>query len=293
MERPDGAERRNAGDNLGDVDLVSYTDSGVARRTMAEHPLAPHAPTGGTPVSERGSDRRRGDIRPLLVDVTRSEGSPRRGASIGRDTSEEPQPPDAELIAAIASGDVGSLEQLYDRYSALVFSVGLRVLNDRQLAEDVAQEVFLRVWRRPLAYDPDRGRFISWLMSVTRNRAIDEQRRQSRRLRSEENGDNPAREVPSGDRLDDPQAAALYGEERRAVREALTRLPPEQRYAIELAYFGGLTQVEIAERTGDPLGTVKTRIRLGMRKLRDSLTELLDGHGGDGDGSMSETGPSR
>ncbi len=167
----------------------------------------------------------------------------------------------------------------------------MRVLADRQLAEDVVQEVFLRVWRRPSAYDPGRGRFISWLMSVTRNRAIDEQRRRSRRMRSEVSDEHPAREVPSGDRLDDPQAAALYGEERRAVREALTRLPPEQRHAIELAYFGGLTQVEIAERTGDPLGTVKTRIRLGMRKLRDSLSELLDGPPGTRDAASPRDAP--
>lgn len=238
-------------------------------------------------MSEGTRDRTATGIRPRLVDVTRSERSSRRGIHSGleapstdstaRGARSEPQPPDSELVAAIGAGEVGALEQLYDRYSALVFSVAVRVLADRQLAEDVVQEVFLRVWRRPSAYDPGRGRFISWLMSVTRNRAIDEQRRRSRRMRSEESDERPAHEMPSGDRLDDPQAAALYGEERRAVREALTRLPPEQRYAIELAYFGGLTQVEIAERTGDPLGTVKTRIRLGMRKLRDSLSELLDG----------------
>ncbi len=238
-------------------------------------------------MSKRMRDRTATEIRPLLLDVTRSERSSRPEVDSGldarsNDTTErgkrsEPQPPDSELVAAMAAGEVGALEQLYDRYSALVFSVAVRVLADRQLAEDVVQEVFLRVWRRPSAYDPGRGRFISWLMSVTRNRAIDEQRRRSRRMRSEERDEHPARDVPSGDRLDDPQAAVLFAEERRAVREALTRLPPEQRHAIELAYFGGLTQVEIAERTGDPLGTVKTRIRLGMRKLRVSLSELLDG----------------
>ena len=252
-------------------------------------------------MSERTRDHSAMEIRPRLLDVTRSERSSRRevdpglggssdapsNESIARGARSEPQPPDSELVAAIAAGEVGALERLYDRYSALVFSVAVRVLGDRQLAEDVVQEVFLRVWRRPSAYDPGRGRFISWLMSVTRNRAIDEQRRLSRRMRSEESDEHPAHEAPSVDRLDDPQAAVLFSEERRAVREALTRLPPEQRYVIELAYFGGLTQVEIAERTGDPLGTVKTRIRLGMRKLRVSLSGLLDGPPATGDAATS------
>ncbi|MPZ98162.1 MAG: sigma-70 family RNA polymerase sigma factor [Dehalococcoidia bacterium] len=180
----------------------------------------------------------------------------------------------------LAAGDLRALERLYDRYSALVFSVSLRVLHDRQLAEDVVQEVFLRLWRQPASYDPERGRFISWLMSVTRNRALDEQRRVSRRLRIEDQEEEPGRELQSHDRGDDPQLELVLQEQRRAVREALTRLPPAQRRVIELAYFGGLTQVEIAEQTGDPLGTVKTRVRLAMQKLREALSDAADGAGG-------------
>ncbi len=181
-------------------------------------------------------------------------------------------------MEALGRGDIQSLESLYDRYSALVFSVSLRVLHDAHLAEDVTQEVFLRLWRQPASFDPDRGRFISWLMSVTRNRALDELRRLSRRSRSEdvESDDHPIAAVPSSDRLDDPVLGAELAEQREAVRAAMTRLPPEQRRAIELAYFSGLTQVEIADVTGDPLGTVKTRIRLGMRKLRETLAEFMD-----------------
>lgn len=181
-------------------------------------------------------------------------------------------------MEALGHGDVQALESLYDRYSALVFSVSLRVLHDAHLAEDVTQEVFLRLWRQPASFDPERGRFISWLMSVTRNRALDELRRVSRRNRSEDadSDESPIAGVPSSDRLDDPVLGAELAEQREAVRTAMTRLPPEQRRAIELAYFSGLTQVEIADVTGDPLGTVKTRIRLGMRKLRETLSEFMD-----------------
>lgn len=174
-------------------------------------------------------------------------------------------------MASLAAGEIHALEQLYDRYSALVFSVSLRVLADRQLAEDVTQEVFLRLWRRPESYNPDRGRLLSWLMSVTRNRAIDERRRLSRRTRTEEQGDEPTAELREIDGRDDPQLAAAAADIRRVVRIAMDELPPAQRRVIELAYFAGLTQTEIAERTGVPLGTVKTRVRLAMRKLREAL----------------------
>lgn len=212
-------------------------------------------------------------IRARLRDVTLYEGmSQAARARADRATD------DAELMEALGRGDIESLEALYDRYSALVFSVSLRVLHDAQLAEDVTQEVFLRLWRQPASFDPERGRFISWLMSVTRNRALDELRRVSRRSRSEDvdSEESPITGIPSADRLDDPALGAELAEQREVVRAAMTRLPPEQRRAIELAYFSGLTQVEIAGVTGDPLGTVKTRIRLGMRKLRETLADFVD-----------------
>lgn len=185
---------------------------------------------------------------------------------------------DAGLMEAIGRGEMHALEDLYDRYSTLVYSVSLRVLRDPQLAEDVVQEVFLRLWRQPASFDPERGRFISWLMSVTRNRALDEVRRLSRRLRAEEpeTEDRPIEAIRRRDRLDDPALGVELREQREVVQAAMTRLPPEQRRAIELAYFSGLTQTEISDVTGEPLGTVKTRIRLGMRKLREALGPLLD-----------------
>ncbi len=208
----------------------------------------------------------RARIRARLGDVTPTGDDPRR------DRAAE----DADLVAAIARGEVDALERLYDRYGALVFSVSLRVLHDHHLAEDVVQEVFHRLWRQPTSFDPARGRFISWMMSVTRNRALDELRRRNRRFRSEERDEDPEREIAGGDRFDDPEVGVVLAEMRVVVRAAMTRLPAAQREVIELAYFGGLTQQEIAERTGDPLGTVKTRVRLGMRRLRVALAEYVD-----------------
>ena len=185
--------------------------------------------------------------------------------------------PDDELVAQLARQDVKAFEALYDRYGNIVYSVSLRILGDVQAAEDVVQEVFLRVWRKPNHYDTSRGRFLTWLMSVARNRAIDEHRSRGRRLRFEVGSEPLDGDGPRGDDSDDPALAALLADECATVREALGGLPPEQRRAIELAYYGGLTQQEIAQGLGEPLGTVKTRIRLGMQKMRVALAEMRPG----------------
>jgi RNA polymerase sigma-70 factor (ECF subfamily) len=185
---------------------------------------------------------------------------------------------DEELMERLGSRDLAAFEALYDRYGDLVYSVSLRVVGDTYIAEDVTQDVFIRVWRRPEQFDLRRGRFITWLLSVTRNRSIDHRRSQARRLRHEA---LPAPEdeedlLPSEDSRDDPALATVLSDERAAVRMALEVLPPEQKLAIQLAYFGGLTQQEIANKLGQPLGTVKTRIRLGMQKMRGALQARRD-----------------
>ena len=181
---------------------------------------------------------------------------------------------DEELMDRLESRDLGAFEALYDRYGDLVYSVSLRVVGDTYVAEDVTQDVFMRVWRRPEQFDLRRGKFVTWLLSVARNRSIDHRRSLSRRLRHEA---LPAIEeeedvLPSEDARDDPALATVLSDERAAVRRALEVLPPEQKLAITLAYFGGMTQQEIANKLGQPLGTVKTRIRLGMQKMRGNLT---------------------
>ncbi len=182
-------------------------------------------------------------------------------------------PSDEALMFGLVNRDVAALETLYDRYSTLVYSVALRVVSDRGLAEDIVQEVFLQLWRRPNSYDSAHGRFIAWIASVARNRSIDEVRRRSRRTRLEHAGEDGPERIASEDRTTDPQREAELGEQRAAVRAAMDALPPEQRRVLQLAYFGGLTQAEIARHTGSPLGTVKTRVRLGMQKLRLLLSD--------------------
>lgn len=188
--------------------------------------------------------------------------------------------PDEGLMVAIMSRDEAAFAVLYDRYADLVYSASLRVLADPQLAEDVSQDVFVRVWRRPEAFVPDRGRFITWLLSVTRNRAVDELRARGRRHRREGGpmGDpDEAAEPLFHSTPPDPQTSAERREQQAALRNALSALPAEQRSALELAYLGGLTQQEVAARLDAPLGTVKTRIRLGMHKLRGALDALRPG----------------
>jgi RNA polymerase sigma-70 factor (ECF subfamily) len=180
---------------------------------------------------------------------------------------------DDELMDRLASRDLAAFETLYDRYGDLVYSVSLRVVGDTYVAEDVTQDVFLRVWRRPEQFDLTRGKFVTWLMSVTRNRSIDQRRSQSRRMRHESLPpvDDEEDVLPSEDSRDDPALATVLADERAAVRAAIDCLPAEQKLAIQLAYFGGMTQQEIANGLGHPLGTVKTRIRLGMQKMRGAL----------------------
>jgi RNA polymerase sigma-70 factor, ECF subfamily len=193
--------------------------------------------------------------------------------SRGADAAAEPT--DEELLERVVDHDQGAFESLYLRHSDLVYSIALRVVADPGIAQDVAQEVFLRVWRQPALFDVSRGRFVSWLMSVARNRAVDEVRSRGRR-RLREVTAVPGADDPADPQAIDPQIAAQLADEQGEVRAALALLPEDQRVAIELAYFGGMTQQEIASVLGTPLGTIKTRVRLAMKKLRISLERPLD-----------------
>ena len=187
--------------------------------------------------------------------------------------------PDDRLVVALESRDQKALETLYDRYGDYVYSVCLRMVGDVQLAEDLTQEVFLRLWRRPDLYDVERGRFVTWLLSVARNRGIDERRSRGRRFKHESPPSLAAEESLATASVEGEDTAVL-SEERVVVQRALAKLPPEQQLAIRLAYFGGYTQQEIALGLNQPLGTVKTRIRLGMQKLRLLLIDQReDGFG--------------
>lgn len=185
--------------------------------------------------------------------------------------SERAAPDDEALLARVAGGDSRALELLYDRYARIVYGVALRMLGVAELAEDVVQETFWRVWRRSSTFQAGRGHVSSWIFGIAHNLSIDELRRQrSRPNQVYDEDDRPVLRDMEDPRLD-VAGAALEQERHRFVRAAMEQIPGEQREVLELAYFGGLSQSEIAARLHSPIGTVKTRVRLGLQKLRDIL----------------------
>lgn len=175
---------------------------------------------------------------------------------------------DRASLARMAQGDGEAVASLYDRHARAVYSLALRILHDRAEAEDAVQEVFAQAWRQASRYDPSRGAVAAWLLNLTRSRAIDRLRmRQSRPQGTPD--ERAATSIADSSPLADAQ---LFSSEQVArVRAALEDLPAPQRIPVELAYFEGLTHSEIAARLEQPLGTVKTRIRLAMITLRDAL----------------------
>jgi len=179
---------------------------------------------------------------------------------------------DLRLFERIQARDQAALADLYDRHARLLFSVALRILRDRGEAEDVLQDVFVRVWDRVDSYDSALGAPLAWLVRVTRNRAIDRVRARAVRPALADEGESSVVLLePSRD--PDPEAQASLSEAGRALGSALSRLPDEQRILIERAFYGGLTHTELAAAFNLPLGTVKTRIRTGVQALRAALAQ--------------------
>jgi RNA polymerase sigma-70 factor, ECF subfamily len=176
---------------------------------------------------------------------------------------------DNELLHAMARGDEQALAAIYDRYRLILFGLILRILHDRQEAEDVLQEAFLQVWRKAADFDESRGRVFTWLVTIARSRALDRLRVLSSRARLTDEVMAHASSEAAGDAAED----ALKSQQGTIVRQALAELPEGQRRALFLAYFEGLTQTEISDRLGEPLGTVKTRMRSGLMKLRKLLQQ--------------------
>ncbi|MHB8587318.1 MAG: sigma-70 family RNA polymerase sigma factor [Candidatus Dormibacteraceae bacterium] len=175
---------------------------------------------------------------------------------------------DREVAAALAAGSQDALADLYDRYSGLAYGIALRVLGDPGRAEDAVQEAFLNIWNRAGTFDPGRGSLRGWLLTTVRNRSIDYLRGRGAHERQEQEL-QPA--LVSSGAHQDPWHEVSLSLERDAVREAMSSLPAEQRQAVELAYFGGYSQREIADLTRVPLGTVKGRMRLALEKLSSYL----------------------
>src|SRR5512146_799865 len=174
---------------------------------------------------------------------------------------------DQAVLLRIANGELAALEDLYDRYKTMAYSIAYRITNDATLAEDVVQDAFLGAWRNATRYVEGRGSVKTWLLSIVHHRAIDA----IRRRRPTTDLPDVESALPAALTLPDVWAEVAAGLDAGMVRAALAALPDVQREALELAYFGGLTQHEIAERTGTPLGTVKSRMRLGLLAMRRSL----------------------
>lgn len=179
------------------------------------------------------------------------------------------EPGDSDLIEAIRRRDPAALLALYDRYRGVTFALAYRVLDDGGTAEEVVQDAFLLVWHKVASFDPARGSVRAWLLTILHHRAIDARRRRARPWKQ----NLQLATVDETVAEPDVWGEVALGLERDRVRAALAALPEEQRRAIELAYFDGLTHHEIASRTGAPLGTIKGRLRLGLQKLHRTLVE--------------------
>jgi len=219
----------------------------------------------------------------LAVDIglTLGGGGPRASARAIQSNVDD----DRVLVEALARGDARALELVYERHSRGVYSLALRLLSDGPAAEEIVQETFLKLWRQPSSYQPSRGRLFPWLLGVAHHHAVDVLRRRQLEQRHRIS----AAPTPNGDGLTelldnkgvaspegDPQSGAGAIEDRQVVGRALAGLPVEQRMPLELAYFRGMTQLEIATLLEQPLGTIKTRMRLGLQQLRKApdLTRL-------------------
>jgi RNA polymerase sigma-70 factor, ECF subfamily len=178
------------------------------------------------------------------------------------------------LLQRVGRGDRLAFSDLYDRFSGVLFATALRILNNQEAAEDVLQDVFVQIWEKAPLYDSSRGKPLTWAVTLTRHKAIDRLRSLQRRFRLQDQLEKESQifeqfgEQSSLDAVDLVEKGVL-------VREAITKLSKEQREAIELAFFSGLTQTEIAEQLNEPLGTVKARIRRGMMRLREVLERQL------------------
>jgi RNA polymerase sigma-70 factor (ECF subfamily) len=194
---------------------------------------------------------------------------PGRDVRLARDVVVPEPLTDSALVARCAGGDEGALAQLYDRYSSVSFGLAMRIVRDAALAEDVVQEAFLAVWRGASRFDESRSKVSTWLLSLVHHKAVDLVRREEARPKA------AGEDAP--ERPDDADVArdVVRADDAAAVRRALVQLTAPQRQVLELAYFGGLTQSELAEHLGEPIGTIKSRTHAALGRLR----ELLDGAG--------------
>jgi RNA polymerase sigma factor (sigma-70 family) len=177
-------------------------------------------------------------------------------------------PSDRELLAQVREGDREAFAELYDRYGDAAYSLAVRIVRDRDLAADVVQDAFLAVWKNAASFDPDRGQASTWILTMTHNKAVDLVRREQRRRADQL---DPEHDAPGDDPA--PEQLAYLSAARAQIREAMAKLPAAHREVIELAYFGGYTQSELAEMLSVPMGTIKSRSFAALKALRTALEE--------------------
>jgi RNA polymerase sigma-70 factor (ECF subfamily) len=182
---------------------------------------------------------------------------------------ESSDPDEIELLRGVAQGDRAAFAQLYDQFAGILYATALKILQDAREAEDVLQDVFLQIWDKAKNYDPNLGKPLTWTLTLTRHKAIDRLRSAQRRYKLAEEA------APELAQNQAQSSEAFNADQNSIIRAAVKSLPSDQRQAIELAYFGGLTQDEISKHLQQPLGTIKARIRRGLMKLRDSLEGRL------------------
>jgi RNA polymerase sigma-70 factor, ECF subfamily len=185
-------------------------------------------------------------------------------------------PSDLELMLGIQNEDPEALSQLYDRYSGIVKALILRVIHNDAEADDLLQEIFMEIWNQAKNFSAQKGKPLGWMVTLARRRAIDGLRKKQAYARAEERLQNETEQQPEAWVLNTTEAEITLGDRRVIIRKVIDSLPPAQQEAVELAFFRGMSQREIAAKTNTPLGTVKTRLELGLKKIYDGLKELKD-----------------
>ena len=179
--------------------------------------------------------------------------------------------PDQELIELVTRGDKSAFKEIYSRFSQVTYNLALRMLRDKEDAEEVVQEIFLQIWNKANSYDPQRGAVSTWVLNIARSRAIDKLRSVGYRNKNIEIDEEKVNsDIDLSSNIEDRD------ESKNVIKQALESLPEKQRNAIELVYFEGLTHVEAAEKLNEPVGTIKTRIRLGVMKLKDKIMPYIE-----------------
>jgi RNA polymerase sigma-70 factor (ECF subfamily) len=214
-------------------------------------------------------------------------GQTEKSASLGSDeesqkistmapTLPEGAPTDLELMEGIQAEDPDALSQLYDRYNGIIKALILRVIHNDAEADDLLQEIFMEIWNQAKNFSAVKGKPLGWMVTLARRRAIDGLRKKQAYARAEERLQNETEQQPEAWIQNTTEAEINLGDTRELIRRVIDSLPPPQQQAVELAFFRGMSQREIASHTNTPLGTVKTRLELGLKKIYDGLKELKD-----------------